>query len=112
MILEVTLTDISLFLIALAFFLLVVYLIPTVLQIKQTAETLNTILRDTEGELKGAGKTIQRFRERVERLIDVTDIIAGHLKGPVIGLVGFIAGMEYFFKHLKKDRKGGNDGTQ
>ncbi len=118
----VSLQEISLFFIALGFFILVLYLIPAVLQIRQTAkaledlskegrttlEGLNLVLNRTEAYTEDIAELIKRFRDTGLKFVSLADLVADRLRSPVITLVSFLIGLDFALRHLDR-KEGGED---
>ncbi len=116
----VSLLEISLFFIALAFFILVLYLIPAVLQLRQTAkaledfsregrstmEALNLILNKAGACTEDMEDLIKRFRDTGLKFVNLADLVAGRLKSPVITLVSFLIGLDFALRHLARKEEG------
>ncbi len=114
----VTLTEIAIFIIAIAFFLLVIYTIPAVLQIRQTAKALeeltshgketvdnvNTLIKKASDHSGEFTDIIKKFREVSLKALGLTELVVGELRRPIITLVSLFVGLEYGLKHLKKKK--------
>ena len=72
----VSLWEISIFFIAITFFILVIYLIPTIIQLRQTARSLEELSDLAKRQIKGLEEIINGL---------------GQLRGPVAALVSLIS---------------------
>lgn len=118
---SVTLSEISLFLIALAFFILVIYLIPTVLQIRQTMKALeefaqqgkdamgniNNLVKKTGGRAGEIGDLLRRLlvREGARKVLEVAGPMASKFRRPLITLTSLLVGINLGLRYLTKNKK-------
>ncbi|MBI3813271.1 MAG: DUF948 domain-containing protein [Nitrospinae bacterium] len=114
----VTLTELSFFLIAIGLLALVVYLIPAIIQLRQTLKTVQElseesrkVLKDTipvinkvKGQLDGIGDTIEKFKTVGKRLPDIANIAAAQVKKPLVVAAGLAGGIIYAIKSLKRTK--------
>ncbi|MBI3601238.1 MAG: DUF948 domain-containing protein [Nitrospinae bacterium] len=114
----VTLTELSFFLIAIGLLALVVYLIPAIIQLRQTLKTVQElseesrkVLKDTipvinkvKGQLDGIGDTIEKFKTVGKRLPDIANIAAAQVKKTSCS--GGRACRRYYIRHkiIKKNK--------
>jgi len=121
MTLTVTLSEIALLLIALGFVVLVIYLIPTLFQLKQTIKAVedltnqskdtvsnvNDIIKKTGGQAGEVGDAMKKFlvKEGITRAVDMVDPIVGRLKRPLITLVGLLIGINLGLRFLTRKKK-------
>ena len=116
----VTLTELSFFMIAIGFLMLVVYLIPAIIQFRQTARSIQELSENARGVLKdtvpvinkvsrqidGVGDAIEKFKKAGKILPVIADAIAKQVKRPLIVAAGLAGGILYAVKSLT--RKGGD----
>ncbi|OGV99128.1 MAG: hypothetical protein A3I04_05885 [Nitrospinae bacterium RIFCSPLOWO2_02_FULL_39_110] len=112
----VTLIELSFFLIAIGFLMLVVYLIPAIIQFRQTARSIQElseeskkVLRDTvpvinkvKRQLDGIGDAVEKFKSVGNRLPYIADAVAKQVKRPFVLAAGLAGGIIYIFKSLKR----------
>lgn len=117
----VTIAELSIFLAAIAFFLLVVYLIPAIIQLKNTAraveylsqrgketmEDISSLVKKLNGQAEDIGGVVKKATDAGLKAAHLADIVVNQLKGPIITLSSVIAGIEFGLKHFKK--KGGDE---
>lgn len=90
MTLTITLTELSILLIAIAFFILVVYLIPTIIQLRQTARTIQELSEAVKSQVKELEVMVKGF---------------GQLHKPIITLVSLITGIICGIRQSRKEGK-------
>jgi uncharacterized protein YoxC len=114
----VTLTELSFFLIAIGFLMLVVYLMPAIIQLRQTLKTVQElseesrkVLKDTvpvinkvKGQLDGIGDAVEKFKTVGKRLPDIANIAAAQVKKPLVVAAGLAGGIIYAIKSLKRTK--------
>ena len=121
MTLTVTLSEIALLLIALGFVVLVIYLIPTLFQLRQTIKAVeeltkqskdtvsnvNDIIKKTGGQAGEVGDAMKKFlvKEGITRAVDMVDPIVGRLKRPLITLVSLLIGINLGLRYLTRKKK-------
>lgn len=119
----VTIAELAIFLIAIAFFILVIYLIPAIIQLKNTAkaieefsqkgkeamEEIGSIAKKMNGPAEDIGSVVKKITEVGMKAAYLADVAVTQLKGPVITLTSIIAGIEFGLKHLKKRKEGDKD---
>jgi predicted PurR-regulated permease PerM len=118
---SVTLSDISLFLIALAFFILVIYLIPTVLQIRQTMKALeelslqgkdamgniNNLVKKTGGQAGEIGGLVRQLliREGTRKVLEAAGPMVSKFRRPLITLISLLVGINLGLRYLTGNKK-------
>lgn len=112
----VTIAEISIFLAAIAFFILVIYLIPAIIQVRNTAKAVEELAQKGKEAMEGAGSLVKKLNGQAEdiggvvkkvtdvglKAVHLADIIVNQLKGPIITVASIIAGIEFGLKHFKK----------
>ncbi|MEE8185309.1 MAG: DUF948 domain-containing protein [Thermodesulfobacteriota bacterium] len=118
---SVTISEIALLLIALAFFILVIYLIPTVLQIRQTMksleefslqgknamENINHFIKKTGGRAGEIGDLLRQllFRESAHKVLEVAGPMVSKFRRPLITLISLLVGINLGLRYLTKNKK-------
>ena len=114
----VTLTELSVFLIAIGFLMLVVYLIPAIIQLRQTAKSVQDLSEEARGVLKetipvidkvrgqidGIGDAVEKFKTVGSKLPFITEAVAKNVKKPFVVAAGIVGGILYTLKSLKRKR--------
>jgi len=110
--------------IALAFFILVVFLIPTLIQLKKTVksvedlsresrksmELINSLLEKTGGPAGELGDIVKRVKSVGTKMIDIAEFFVDNLRSPLITILSLLLGVEFGVKHLlKKDGEIGGE---
>lgn len=112
----VTIGELSIFLAGIAFFILVIYLIPLIIQLRNTAkaveefsqkgreamEDLNLLVRNLNGPAEDIGGVVKKAAEVGLKAVNLTDVVVNQLKGPLITISSIITGIEFGLKHFKK----------
>lgn len=112
----VTIGELSIFLAGIAFFILVIYLIPLIIQLRNTAkaveefsqkgreavEDLNLLVRNLNGPAEDIGGVVKKAAEVGLKAVNLTDIVVNQLRGPLITISSIITGIEFGLKHFKK----------
>lgn len=112
----VTIGELSIFLAGIAFFILVIYLIPLIIQLRNTAkaveefsqkgreamEDLNVLVGNLNGPAEDIGGVVKKAAEVGLKAVNLTDVVVNQLKGPLITISSIIAGIEFGLKHFKK----------
>ena len=112
----VTIAELSIFLAAIAFFILAIYLIPLIIQLRNTAkavedfsqkgkeamEDVNLLAKKLNGPAEDIVGVVKKAAEAGLKAVHLTDIVVNQLKGPVITIASIIAGIEFGLKHFKK----------
>lgn len=112
----VSLAELSIFIIAIAFLILVVSAIPTLIQLKQTGKALQEFseegkkfLEDAKGIAHRVNGQVGDMEEAVKKVRDVSlkaagvaEVIVDAIKGPAVTLAGVIAGITFGLKHFRK----------
>lgn len=91
MTLTISLMELSIFIIAITFFILVIYLIPAIIQLRQTARSIEELSELAKKQVKGLEGVINGF---------------GQLKTPLAALAGLIS---FIWSGIGKLRKEGED---
>lgn len=116
----VSLSELSVFIIAIAFLILVISAIPVFIQLRQTAKAVQElseegtkVLEDVKEITEKVNVQVSDMEEAVKKIREVTlkttgvaEIIVDAIKGPVVKIAGVMAGMKFGLKHF---RKGGKD---
>lgn len=112
----VTIAELSIFLAAIAFFILVIYLIPAIIQVRNTAkaveelaqkgketmEDVNLLVKKLSGHAEDVGDVAKKVTDVGLKAVHLADIIVNQLKGPIITVTSIIAGIEFGLKHFRK----------
>jgi len=107
----VTLIELSFFLIAIGFLMLVVYLIPAIIQFRQTARSIQELSEESKKvlrgnkvkrQLDGIGDAVEKFKSVGNRLPYIADAVAKQVKRPFVLAAGLAGGIIYIFKSLKR----------
>lgn len=112
----VTISELSIFLAGIAFFILVIYLIPLIIQLRNTAkaveefskkgreamEDLNLLVKNLNGPAEDIGGVVKKAAEVGLKAVNLTDMVVNQLKRPVITISSIITGIEFGLKHFKK----------
>lgn len=115
----VTLAELSVFIIAISFLILVVSIIPTLIQLRQTGKALQElseqgikVLEDVKEITHKVNGNVSDLDEAVKKVKDVglkaagiAEIVVDALKGPAITLAGVLAGIKFGLKHFRKEDK-------
>lgn len=116
----VSISELSVFIIAIAFLILVISAIPVFIQLRQTAKAVQElseegkrVLEDVKEITEKVNVQVSDMEEAVKKIKDITlkttgvaEIIVDAIKGPVVKIAGIMAGMKFGLKHF---RKGGED---
>lgn len=119
----VSLTELSFFIIAISFLILVVSLIPAIMQLRQTGKALQEfseqgkrVLEDVKeithsvnGQVGDMEEAVKKFRDVTVKATGVADIVVDAIKGPVVKIAGVMAGVKFGLKHF---RKGGGENVR
>ncbi|OGQ59029.1 MAG: hypothetical protein A3J24_08440 [Deltaproteobacteria bacterium RIFCSPLOWO2_02_FULL_53_8] len=124
MTITITIYELSALIVAIGFLVLVITLIPSIRQVKKTANAMEEL--SIEGKksvehlnviLAVAGKEADEIKEVIERLkgtgllaADLADSILENLKGPAVSIISLIFGAEAFLKCFLAQRRGENEG--
>ncbi|MBI5874867.1 MAG: DUF948 domain-containing protein [Deltaproteobacteria bacterium] len=112
----VTIAELSIFLAAIAFFILVIYLIPAIIQLRNTAkavedlsqrgkeamEDISSLVKKLNGQAEDIGGVVKKVTDVGLKAAHLADIVVNQLKGPIITVTSIIAGIEFGLKHFKK----------
>lgn len=121
----VSLAELSIFLIAIAFLILVVSVIPTLIQLRQTGKALQELSEEgkrflaeikemthrVNGQVTDMEEAVKRVRDVTLKATAVAEVVVEAVKGPVVTLAGVLAGIKFGLKHFKKG-KGGESNVQ
>ncbi len=111
-----TVSELAFLLIAIAFFILVIYLIPSIIQLRNTAkavedlsqrgkeamEDISSLVKTLNGQAEDIGGVVKKVTDVGLKAAHLTDIVVNQLKGPIITLTSIIAGIEFGLKHFRK----------
>src|SRR4030066_2509876 len=112
----VSLAELSIFIIAISFLILVVSLIPAIIQLRQTAKAVQEfseegkrVLEDVKGITHRGNGPVGDVEEAVKKLRDVTlkatgvaEVVIDAIKGPVVKIAGVVAGLTFGLKNFRK----------
>jgi len=112
----VTISELALLLGAIAFFLLVIYLIPAIIQLRNTAkaveefsqkgkdaiESVSLLVKKINDQAEDIGGLVKKIKDVGLKAVYLADIVVSQLKSPIITLVSIIAGIEFGLKHFRK----------
>ncbi|GMR04329.1 MAG: hypothetical protein BMS9Abin23_0225 [Thermodesulfobacteriota bacterium] len=117
--------QIAVLIIALAFLILVIFMIPTLLQLKRTVKSFEELsaegkksLGAINGILEKAGEQTGEVAELFNKVKEVglkittlAEFFVDNLRSPLISVLSLMLGIEFGLKHLKKKGKegGGED---
>jgi len=116
----VSLAELSIFIIAIAFLILVVSVIPTLIQLRQTGKALQELSEEgkklladvkeithkVNGQVGDMEEVVKKVRDVTIKATGVAEVIVDAVKGPAVTLAGVIAGITFGIKHF---RKGGEE---
>lgn len=112
----VTLAEISIFLIAISIFIFVLYLIPLVIQLRETARDVQRLAEKCEDvmvDLKSitgkvnehiddVGEVVKNFKDVGLKATGLADLVFSKVKTPVVTIISLLTGIGFGLKHLKK----------
>ncbi|MBF0633563.1 MAG: DUF948 domain-containing protein [Nitrospinae bacterium] len=112
----VSLTELSVFIIAIAFLMLVVSAIPALIQLRQTARTLEAFSQDgkrfladikeithkVNGQVSDMEESVTKLRNVTIKAIGIAEVAVDAIKDPVIKIAGLVAVLTLGLKHLRK----------
>ena len=115
----VSLTELSVFIIAIAFLMLVAFAIPALIQLRQTARALQEsseegkrfltdikeIARKVNGHVSDMEEAAKRLGGATLKAMGVAESFVGNIKDPAAKIAGVIAVLALGFKYLKKKGK-------
>jgi uncharacterized protein YoxC len=115
----VSLAELSIFIIAISFLILVVSLIPAIIQLRQTAkavqdfseegkrvlEDVKEITHRVNGQVGDMEEAVKKLRDVTLKATGVAEIIVDAIKGPVVKIAGVMAGVKFGLKHFRKGGK-------
>lgn len=116
----VSLAELSIFIIAIAFLILVVSAIPSLMQLRQTGKALQELSEEgkrfladvkeithkVNGQVGDMEEAVRKLRDVTIKATGVADVVISAIKGPAVTLAGVIAGITFGLKHF---RKGGEE---
>ncbi|HBO84394.1 MAG: hypothetical protein A2073_07810 [Deltaproteobacteria bacterium GWC2_42_11] len=116
----VTLTDISVFMIAISVFIFVLYLIPLIIQLRETARDvqrlaekyedvmvdLKSITGKVNEHMDDVGDVVKNFKDVGLKVTGLTDLLFNKVKTPIITIISLLTGIGFGIKHY---RKGGEE---
>jgi uncharacterized protein YoxC len=125
MAITVSISEFALLLAAIAFFVLIIYLIPTIIQLRNTAkgvedfsqtakeavENVNSLIKKVDGQAEDMGEVAKKVKDVGLKAVHLADIVITQLKSPIITIVSIIAGIEFGLKHFRK-KEGDKDVRQ
>jgi hypothetical protein len=131
---EMTITadiyEVAVLIIAIAFLVLVIASIPTLLQLKRTvraieelstegrktAEVVNALIRKTGDQAGELEDLVKKAKEVGLKATGLADLVLDGIKSPMITILSLLLGLEFGLKYLiKKDedkKTGGEDGAE
>lgn len=112
----VTLTELSVFLIAISVFIFILYLIPALIQLKETLRTvqrlsekcedvtqnLRTITEKANKNIDDVGEVVRNFKDVGLKATGLADLLFNKIKTPVLTVLGLLTGIGFGIKHFKK----------
>lgn len=112
----VTIAELSIFIVAIAFFILVIYLIPAIIQFRSTAraveelsqkgkeamEEVSSFAKKLNAQAEDIGGVVKKITDTGLKAVYLMEVVINQLKGPIITLTSIIAGIEFGLKHFKK----------
>ncbi|MBI3398280.1 MAG: DUF948 domain-containing protein [Deltaproteobacteria bacterium] len=112
----ITISELALLLAAIAFFILVIYLIPALIQLRNTAkavedfsqkakeaiEDIGSLAKKVNGQTEDMGDVVKKIKEVGLKAVHLADIVLTQLRGPIITITSIIAGIEFGLKHFRK----------
>lgn len=116
--------EVAALLVAIAFLVLVIMLIPTLMQArktiraveeltlesKKTVENLNFIIKKAGEQAGGVEDVVIKLTEVGNKLAVLANLVVETIKNPLITALSMFLGIEYGLKKFfKKDEKGGGD---
>ena len=115
----VSLAELSIFIIAISFLILVVSLIPAITQLRQTAkavqefseqgkrvlEDVKEITHRVNGQVGDMEETVKKFKDVTLKATGVAEVVIDAIKGPVLKMAGVMAGITFGLKHFRKGEK-------
>lgn len=114
--------EFAVLIIALAFLILVIALIPTLLQLKKTikafedlteegrktVEALNSIVKGAGAHTGDLDEVVKSVKNVVLKLTDLMAMLIDNVRSPLITIISLIFGVEKGFKRFfSRDKKGG-----
>ncbi|MBI2413622.1 MAG: DUF948 domain-containing protein [Deltaproteobacteria bacterium] len=117
-------SDIAILIIALAFLIFVLAVVPALLQLKRTFQAVEELTAESRRTIesinvivKKAGDQLGEVEELVTKVKDVglkvtglAEMIVDNVRNPLIGIISFFFGAEEGFKRFfRREKKGGGD---
>lgn len=113
---SVTLAEISIFLIAIAIFIFVLYLIPVVIQLRETLRTvqrlsekyedvtvnLKSITDKVNENMDDVGEVVKNFKDVGLKATGLADLVFNKVKTPIVTIISLLTGIGFGLKHFKK----------
>lgn len=121
MTLTVGIYELAVLIIAIAFLVFVIAIIPAIIQLKrtvrsfeelsaesrQTVEVVNFILKKAGDQADEVEELVKRLKEVGLKVTGLADLVVDNIKSPLITLLSVILGFEYGVKHFVKSKKEG-----
>ncbi|MBI4745973.1 MAG: DUF948 domain-containing protein [Deltaproteobacteria bacterium] len=115
----VSLAELSVFIIAIAFLILVVSAIPALIQLRQTGKALQEfseegkrflsdlkeITHRVNGQVSDMEEAVKKLRDVTLKATGVAEVVIDAIKGPVVKIAGVMAGLTFGLKHFRKGGK-------
>ncbi|MBF8250816.1 MAG: hypothetical protein HW382_444 [Deltaproteobacteria bacterium] len=115
----VSLAELSVFIIAIAFLILVVSAIPTLIQLRQTGRALQELSEEgkrfladikeithrVNGQVSDMEEAVKKLRDVTLKATGVAEVVIDAIKGPVVKIAGVMAGLTFGLKHFRKGGK-------
>ena len=115
----VSLAELSVFIIAIAFLILVVSAIPTLIQLRQTGRALQELSEEgkrfladikeithrVNGQVSDMEEAVKKLRDVTLKATGVAEVVIDAIKGPVVKIAGVMAGITFGLKHFRKGGK-------
>lgn len=112
----ITLTELSFFIIAVSFLVLVVSIIPALLQLRQTGRALQEfaeegktvlsevkeITRRVNGQVAGLDEAVRSVSNVTLKAAGLAEALIDTIRVPAVTIAGLIAGVGMGFKHFRK----------
>ena len=115
----VSLAELSIFIIAISFLILVVSLIPAIIQLRQTAkavqefseegkkvlEDVKEITHRVNGQVGDMEEAVKKFKDVTLKATGIAEVVLDAIKRPVVKMAGVLAGLTFGLKHFRKGGK-------
>lgn len=126
MIFTASISELALLLAAIAFFILIIYLIPAIIQLRNTAKGVEDVSQEAKEAINGlktlfnkinshtddVGEVIKKIKDVGLKATYLADIVVSQLKSPIITIVSLIAGVDFGLKHFRKKKEGDKHGGE